>query len=156
DESGRFTLQGPDYEGQTRRLRTGDGVHFTKAGARKLAHFIEREIQRLNVPGSEPIALPQVEPQVAAPSKAPSGPAARPMAGPVVPLTASVQSGQELIAGGDSNAGAPRMVTRVLVNGESLPTPAGRADDFTWPRRGIAPLGADPVVATTTEPIPEM
>src|SRR5438552_2415382 len=36
DEAGRFTLQGPDFEGQTRRLRTGDGVHFTRAGARKL------------------------------------------------------------------------------------------------------------------------
>jgi len=27
----------PDFEGQTRRLRAGDGVHFTRAGARKLA-----------------------------------------------------------------------------------------------------------------------
>src|SRR5262249_44204706 len=32
DESGRFTLHGPDFEGQTRRLRVSDGVYFTKAG----------------------------------------------------------------------------------------------------------------------------
>ena len=38
DESGRFAQQGPDYEGQTRRLRSGDGAFFTKFGARKLAH----------------------------------------------------------------------------------------------------------------------
>ena len=50
DESGRFTLQGPDFEGQTRRLRAGDGVHFTKAGARKLAHYLEREIRRVMTP----------------------------------------------------------------------------------------------------------
>jgi hypothetical protein len=44
----------------------------------------------------------------------------------------------------------------VLVNGQALSPPAGRADDFKWPRRVIAPVGADPVVATTTEPIPVM
>jgi hypothetical protein len=38
DENGRYSVQGPDFEGQTRRLRVSDGVHFTKAGARKLAH----------------------------------------------------------------------------------------------------------------------
>jgi hypothetical protein len=35
DEAGRYSAQGPDYEGQIRRLRTGDGVYFTKFGARK-------------------------------------------------------------------------------------------------------------------------
>jgi hypothetical protein len=44
----------------------------------------------------------------------------------------------------------------VLVNGEAVASPAGRADDFKWPRRAIAPVGSDPIVATTTEPIPVM
>jgi hypothetical protein len=44
----------------------------------------------------------------------------------------------------------------VLVNGEPLSPPAGRSDDFKWPRRGIAPFGTDPAVATTTDPIPVM
>ena len=47
DEAGRFLQQGPDFEGQIRRLRAYDGVYFTKAGARKLAHYVEREITRL-------------------------------------------------------------------------------------------------------------
>ena len=47
DEAGKFSPQGPDYLGQTRRLRTGDGVYFTKFGARKLAHYVEREIERI-------------------------------------------------------------------------------------------------------------
>ena len=46
DEDGRYAQSGPDVEGQTRRLRTGDGVYFTQAGARKLAHYVEREVQR--------------------------------------------------------------------------------------------------------------
>ena len=35
-------------EGQMRRLRSSDGVYFTKAGARKLAHYVEREIAPLH------------------------------------------------------------------------------------------------------------
>ena len=47
DEAGRFLQKGPDFEGQIRQLRSYDGVYFTKAGARKLAHYVEREITRL-------------------------------------------------------------------------------------------------------------
>ena len=46
DEAGKYTTFGPDYEGQMRRLRSGDGIYFTKSGARKLAHYVEREIRR--------------------------------------------------------------------------------------------------------------
>ena len=46
DEGGKYTNFGPDYEGQMRRLRSNDGVFFTKYGARKLAHYVEREIRR--------------------------------------------------------------------------------------------------------------
>src|SRR3984893_11715095 len=58
DEAGRFLQQGPDFEGQRRRLRSYDGVYFTKAGSRKLAHYVEREINRLLAARSAPIALP--------------------------------------------------------------------------------------------------
>jgi hypothetical protein len=34
--------------------------------------------------------------------------------------------------------------------------PVGRADDFAWPRRSVLPLGADPVVATSTIPLTPM
>ena len=58
DEAGRFLQQGPDFEGQIRQLRSYDGVYFTKPGARKLAHYVEREITRLLAARSGPIALP--------------------------------------------------------------------------------------------------
>lgn len=47
DDRQQFALYGPDVNGRTTKLRTGDGVHFTKAGARKLAHFVESDIKRL-------------------------------------------------------------------------------------------------------------
>src|SRR5262249_29397352 len=46
--------------------------------------------------------------------------------------------------------------TRVLVKGDPMPAPAGRADDFSWPRRAPAPVGSDPVAATTTMPMTPM
>ncbi len=156
DEAGRFSIQGPDVEGQIRRLRAGDGVHFTRFGARKLAHFVEREIRRAMQRGSGPVALPSSDPEPAAPA-ASGGPAARPLAGPVLPLTSPPGTGEELLGGANAPSRTGHVTaTRVLVKGEALDTPAGRGDDFVWPRRGVAAFGADPVVATTTLPIPVM
>ena len=158
DEGGRFTLQGPDFEGQTRRLRTADGVHFTKAGARKLAHYVEREIQRMAARGPVAVALPTSEPQPQTPAAKTGGAIARPLAGPVMPLTAAANINEDGLLGGSGARPAPDhvTVTRVLVKGEAVDPPAGRGDDFSWPRRGVAPFGADPVVATTTLPLPVM
>jgi uncharacterized protein len=152
DESGRFAQQGPDYEGQTRRLRSGDGVFFTKFGARKLAHYVEREIQRHITNRAVPVALPiPVEPG----ATKPGGPAQRPAVGPVIPLTASAAPPMEELMGGGR---APRQATpdpvasRVLTKGEPITAPTGRADDFAWPR-GSAPI-ADPVALQPTPPSP--
>lgn len=46
DESGGYSAYGPDLAGKIRVLREGDGVHFTDAGNRKLAHFVEKELRR--------------------------------------------------------------------------------------------------------------
>lgn len=54
DESGAYSAYGPDLAGKIRVLRQGDGVHFTDAGNRKLAHFVEKEMRRdLNQAKSE-------------------------------------------------------------------------------------------------------
>src|SRR5579871_5425142 len=58
DEDGRYAQSGPDVEGQTRRLRASDGVYFTQAGARKLSHYVEREVQRwMSNARSAPVAV---------------------------------------------------------------------------------------------------
>ena len=159
DEGGRYAESGPDVEGQTRRLRTGDGAYFTHAGARKLAHYVEREVQRWLSARAAPVALtiPE-EPKVEAPAPAGrSGPRARPLSGPAVPLIAKRGSeSEELLGGNTRQPAADAMVTKVLVRGEAVTAPAGRADDFVWPRRGVAPVGSDPVVATTDLPMTPM
>jgi hypothetical protein len=136
DDAGEFSYHGPDVLGQVRRLRTGDGVYFTKAGARKLAHYVDREIKRL-MNRETPVALPMpgdLTP-AAAPGQ-PSGPAPRPVAGPVIPLTGGVPETETVLLGG--RGGVSRLdpdATKVLVKGETLEPVQGRADNSAWPRQ---------------------
>ncbi|MDE5453494.1 DUF459 domain-containing protein [Bradyrhizobium sp. CSA112] len=137
DEAGRFLQKGPDFEGQIRQLRTADGVFFTKPGARKLAHYVEREVTRLLAARSGPIAVP-IEPAAPEANVAPGQPAPRPLAGPVLPLVASSVGTDQLLGGpGSRPAAVDGLAARTLVKGEALAPPAGRADDYAWPRREI-------------------
>jgi hypothetical protein len=160
DEQGRYSPQGPDFEGQIRRLRSADGVYFTKAGARKLAHYVEREIDRSEANRAIPVALP-VEPVPAAGAKA-GGPSARPLVGPVIPLTISATAapagGEELLGGNRPAATAARplaadpLAVRVLTKGEAVVPPIGRADDFNWPRGGAATVTSEPISPSPAAP----
>jgi uncharacterized protein len=137
DEAGRFLQQGPDFEGQIRRLRAYDGVYFTQAGARKLAHYVERDVTRLLAARSAPITLP-TEPATPDASAQPGQPSPRPLAGPIVPLVASSVGTDQLLGGpGSRPAAVDPLAARTLVKGEPLAPPAGRADDFSWPRREV-------------------
>jgi hypothetical protein len=170
DEAGRFLQRGPDFEGQPRKLRADDGVFFTKAGARKLAHYVEREVTRLMAGRSAPFALP-TEPATPDASAEPGKPAPRPLAGPILPLVASSVGTDQLLGGpGSRPAAVDALAARTLVKGEPLAAPAGRADDFAWPRRevgreqakGEVPVaaaspdgGTTPVMATPPPPKPK-
>jgi hypothetical protein len=137
DEAGRFLLRGPDFEGQPRQLRSNDGVYFTKYGARKLAHYVEREITRLLAAHSAPITLP-TEPATPDANALPGQPAPRPLSGPILPLVASSVGTDQLLGGpGSRPASVDALAARTLVKGEPLAPPAGRADDFVWPRREV-------------------
>ena len=137
DEGGRFLQQGPDFEGQIRRLRSYDGVYFTRAGARKLAHYVEREITRLMAARTGPVALPS-EPATPDSTAVPGAPPPRPLAGPIVPLVAAIVGTDQLLGGpGVRPVAVDPLTSRTLVKGEPLSAPAGRADDFAWPRREV-------------------
>ncbi len=137
DDAGRFLQKGPDFEGQPRKLRSDDGIYFNKYGARKLAHYVEREIVRLLASRSAPIALPS-EPATPDANAVPGQPAPRPLAGPILPLVASSVGTDQLLGGpGSRPAAVDALAARTLVKGEPLAPPAGRADDFAWPRREV-------------------
>ena len=152
DENGRYTSYGPDYEGQQRRLRTDDGVFFTKYGARKLAHYVDREIRRYM--GNRIVSLPSQPTAPVAPSN--GKPSDRPLAGPVVPLADVPANSDELLG---SNAGGrvqgDALATQVLVKGEPTVPQPGRADDFIWPPGSTSrPVAVERPQASAPEPAP--
>jgi hypothetical protein len=136
DDNGRYAVQGPDFEGQIRRLRSGDGVHFSKVGAEKLAHYVEHELTRLMANPVVPVALPV--PEASGPAGAAPPGAPRPTIGPVLPLAATRGGeGGDLLGGGSRPSppsAADPTAASVLVRGEPIAAPTGRADNFTWPR----------------------
>jgi hypothetical protein len=163
DDRGQFAAYGPDVNGQFQKLRAGDGVHFTRAGARKLAHFVEGDIRHAiedSRPAVDPMAtvIPVVAPVApslspAAPAVAPPGPVVvalpapaappevvipvKPEAGVAVSLTGpAVASDGTLATRGPRStlAGSRALVDRALVQGQPLEARPGRADDFRWPR----------------------
>jgi len=150
DDQGRFAVQGPDFEGQTRRLRSGDGVHFTKAGAVKLASYVDRDLRRALANHVVPVALPGPE---AAPKAATTG--AKPDAGPVLPLSIGGGETGDLVGGGNrpAQASSDPIATKVLSRGDAVTAPSGRADDFSWPHpktdASAAPGASSPPVALT-------
>jgi hypothetical protein len=158
DQNGQYDAFGPNVDGQNVKLRASDGIHFTKAGSRKLAHFLEAEIKRVfekRNPSSEVAALPpdieqatddinaQIRremggppplPEVAAPG-APVGPPPRPLVGPILQLTARPMApGGVLASRAAGPLSEPPEVTRVFRRGEPFDPVSGRADDFAWPK----------------------
>ena len=157
DDAGHYSASGPDINGQIVRLRAADGIHFTKAGARKLAHFVEPEIRRKldeMQPNIEPGMAPGVAPNPANAPNDGTGPPAnvsalpggeapppppKPIAGPVLPLTApALAPGGELATNvtpaGAANNDARNLIEQTLQQGKPIPPKPGRADDFSWPR----------------------
>jgi uncharacterized protein len=152
DDQNRFAPSGPDYSGQIAKLRTADGIHFTKAGSRKAAHFVDVALRRmmdLKPDNSLPISLPIIAPasiiqedviakridamlsgipQPFIPTLIP-----RPMAGPIFPLTKSSPNNTSLLTTRPAYANETAFINqRVLDQGLPPPARKGRADDFQW------------------------
>ena len=147
DDRNLFAFYGPDVNGQIVRLRNNDGIHFTKAGARKLAHFVEKDLLRLYdsaSPLAEPPQIattdPIVRPEGDAPmtkeeasdvAQAPLQPQ-KPEAGPVILLTAPAISPGAVLVNRRTSTDVDAVIHSSQSQWQSLPHP-GRADDFSWP-----------------------
>ncbi len=163
DAENRFSAVGPDLGGQIARLRTGDGVHFTRSGARKAAHFADVALRRIipDLSAGPVLAAPSpadvtplpielqpggVERLIDQMARAATGlePVAapvfvvKPIAGPVLPLTGpAISRGGALLPGLAAARGEGQGAVdaaRVFGEGRAPAPVAGRADDFRWPR----------------------
>ena len=85
DESGGYNQFGPDQDGKLQKLREGDGVLFTPAGNRKLAHYVARDLQRdlaqAKADRNIPLAGSEVEQKRLSPQQAVATAATAPAAG---------------------------------------------------------------------------
>ena len=145
DDNGEFAAYGPDVNGQTVRLRSADGILFTKEGARKLAHFVEAPLRHV-LDGRAPVAALPTGAQSDTPVKAPDAkkdaagkdgketakvaPAPKPEAGPIVNLNQAPSADKGELAAPTAYRGTD---AEAPARGEA---PAGRADDARWPTNG--------------------
>jgi uncharacterized protein len=150
DEDNRYTDIGPDVDGDPTKLRTNEGVFFTRAGARKVAFFADTEIKRVlglggtatappNPAPADGSAVPAIEAAVPPPPDAavPVALPQKPLIGPVLPLTR-----QDVAPGGTLVSAPPKLtgdnaysVQRALRVGIAPSSRPGRADDFRWPNQ---------------------
>ncbi len=158
DEGGAYTADGPQLDGQIGRLRLDDGVHFSRAGARKLAHYVEREIRKVYRPSaSDPNSMIGAIAPEGDPQPPPGAPGEmnrpRPLSSPMIVLTAprkaeggALAAAAMAVPARDASPDAER----VLVNGETLDPEPGRLDDHRWP--GATPAKAESKSETPAPP----
>jgi uncharacterized protein len=140
DPAGQYADFGPDAEGQNAKLRKGaGGIYFTKAGARKIAQFLEpdirRELDKSKPPDVGSALPPDIEKEASAINAeilqkdargvGAAAPLVKPPAGQIVSLTALPASpGGVLIDRADASFRPAQLPEN---------PPAGRADSFLWP-----------------------
>jgi uncharacterized protein len=111
DVNGQYSQSGPDIAGKVKPLRDGDGVHFTKDGYRKLAHFVERELRRdlaiAKAERSVPLAGAEAEQRRVNPAKAAAARAALDAGG--APASGQQVAAASATGGSVVSAGSPRL-----------------------------------------------
>jgi hypothetical protein len=134
DENGKFIARGPDVDGQSRTLRLNDGINFSRAGKRKLAFFVERDIRQDSGFGLPMSSLAPTNPN-ATMEIGPDGKERQ--VGPVLSLT-DVEPGaaDAKLAGAAGTAGpapaADSIQYKLTVKGQAPAAQPGRVDDFAW------------------------
>lgn len=147
DQAGNFALSGPDIIGDIVRLRGPDGIHFTPAGQRKLAFFVDKPLRKrigeraapennnpiASLPVSLPIAPPVPGNEISIPVSLPAAiviPKQRAEIGEIRPLV-PVNTASSLI--GRQTAPLNDPATRALFDRGLSPEPrSGRSDDYRW------------------------
>ena len=147
DESGDYAAVGPDQTGQPARLRRNDGTGFTRAGALKLAGFVDTELkpERARLEASRRLAtMPIEEPgifdqalqidvnaQIRREAGLPASDLIPAKDGPVVTLTLPPTAANGVLATNDD----PPIVNAALTAGTTPAPKPGRMDDFSWPKQ---------------------
>lgn len=130
-EDGKYSSQGPDVNGQNARMRKDDGIHFSTAGADKLAFYISQSIRTFYRGGGITLAVadPLLGTDAAAMLRPPYQGQGQTrlleVAGAVVPISRAPQRAADLLVA------TPQPTSDTGFSLEQLmAAPIGRADAF--------------------------
>lgn len=141
-EDGKYSSHGPDVNGQNARMRKDDGIHFSSAGADKLAFYLSQTISSFYRGGGITIAVtdPLLGTDAAAMLRPPYQGLGQTrlleVAGAVIPISRVPARATDLVTATSVPAAAPPFTLEQLVT-----APIGRVDAFGL---GIDP-SAEPV-----------
>lgn len=130
-EDGKYSSQGPDVNGQNARMRKDDGIHFSAAGADKLAFYLSQPIQAFYRAGAVTIAVadPLLGTDAAVMMRPPYQGLGQTrlleVAGAVVPISRVPARAGDLLTAASAPAAAPPFSLEQLVT-----APVGRVDAF--------------------------
>lgn len=138
DEQGGYSAYGPDITGKIRLLRNDNGISFTEAGNRKLAHFVEREIKRdlQQAKAERTIPLAGAETEQSSIRAAVAAAAKGPDDSDKTPSPDAAQPTQDASAQGAPSDAAPK----------SGPPGEQKADNGKISLKGIGPGGKEEIV----------
>nr|WP_295887843.1 DUF459 domain-containing protein [uncultured Devosia sp.] len=130
-EDGKYSSHGPDVNGQNARMRKDDGIHFSSAGADKLAFYLSQTIQTFYRGGGVTMAVadPLLGTEAAAMLRPPYQGLGQirllEVAGAVIPISRVPQRATDLVTATNVPAASAPFTLEQLVS-----APIGRVDAF--------------------------
>ncbi|HEY0919105.1 DUF459 domain-containing protein [Devosia sp.] len=129
-EDGKYTTHGPDLNGNRVRMRKDDGIHFSAAGADKLAFYVSQTLRLyyrggggVGIEIADPLSGTEAQTMLRPPYQGLGQIRLLEVAGAVIPLTHAQRRAGDLVSAGALQAAAfdPALL---------LEAPAGRVDAF--------------------------
>lgn len=158
DEEGKFTSYGPDLNGKSVRMRRDDGIHFTTAGADKLAFYVAQSLRlyyrgagSVGIEVADPLAGTDAQMMLRPPYQGLGQMQLLEVAGAVISLTHAQKRALDLVIA-DPDAIEPSQFDMSLM----LDAPVGRADAFgvgKQPQADAAEAAVQPAAVGTPGPL---
>lgn len=131
-EEGAYTSRGPDLNGNQVRMRKDDGIHFSSAGADKLAFYISQSLKNyyrgggtVGIEVADPLFGTDAQLMLRPPYQGLGQMKLLEVAGAVIPLTGAIRRSTDLIT-----AESVGLTTVGFDITQMLQAPVGRADAF--------------------------
>jgi uncharacterized protein len=130
-EDGRYSSYGPDLNGQNALMRKEDGIHFSSAGADKLAFYISQSMSAfyrggtVSVAVADPLSGTDAAAMLRPPYQGLGQTRLLEVAGAVMPISRAPQRANDLMLATGTEATGPAFTLEQLMQ-----APSGRVDAF--------------------------